>query len=61
MDLHSLLKPTGILAFLLFFATFLFGLKRWNFKVHKRLAVAAVITALVHALLVIVYFWPDVF
>jgi hypothetical protein len=61
MDLHSLLRPTGILAFLLFFTTFLFGLKRWNFKVHKRLAVAAVIAACIHALLVIVYNWPDVF
>ena len=60
MDLHSLLKPTGILTFLLFFVTFLFGLKRWNFKVHKRLAVAAVVMAVVHALLVIVYFWPDI-
>jgi len=60
MDLHSLLKPMGMLAYLLFFATFLFGLKRWNFKVHKRLAVAAIIAATIHALLVIIYFWPDI-
>lgn len=61
MDLHSLLKPIGILTYLLFFTTFLFGLKRWNFKVHKRLAVAAIIVGSIHALLVIIYFWPDIF
>ena len=61
MGIGDFLKPLGMLAYLLVLLTFLFGLFRWNFKVHKKLGIAAVILATLHAILVLVYVFPDVF
>jgi len=61
MELHDILKPLGILAYLMVGITFLFGIKRWNFKVHRWLAIITVIMATAHGILVAWYFWPDVF
>lgn len=53
--LASLIIPLGILTYLSVLLGIISGIRRWRLKVHKTIAVIAIILATLHAALV-VYF-----
>jgi len=61
MELQDILKPLGILAYLMVGIAFLFGIMRWKFKVHRWLGIIAIILATIHGVLVAWATWPDLF
>ena len=56
MDIIKIIKPLGILTYLLVLATIISGLLRIKMKNHKLLAFTAIALATIHAALVLIYF-----
>ncbi|MCB4792277.1 MAG: hypothetical protein LHV68_10385 [Elusimicrobia bacterium] len=54
MQIHTLIKPLGIIAYSLVFITALSGLLRWKLKYHKFLAFSAIILATIHFIIVVI-------
>lgn len=53
MNIHNFVIPSGLTTYSLLVITFLFGLFKWNFKYHRLLAIATLIAASIHLILVI--------
>ena len=52
MELHELVKPLGILTYVVIAVTVFSGVRHWKLPYHKWLAAACVLVATLHALLV---------
>lgn len=55
MNLYSVVKPLGILTYILLLLTIISGWKKWGIKKHTRIAIITIIAASVHALMVILF------
>ena len=55
MELWMFIKPLGIVAYSLVAITAISGLLKWKLKIHKNIAITAVILATMHAVLVIFF------
>jgi hypothetical protein len=54
--LANLIIPLGILTYLSVILGIISGLRRWKLKVHKTIALVAIILATLHAALVIYFY-----
>lgn len=56
MDLFTLIKLIGAVAYLSILFGLISGLKRWRLTFHKACAFCGVIAATIHILLILIYF-----
>lgn len=55
MEIYTLIKPLGIITYVLLIFAALSGILRWKLKNHKLLAILALLLASIHAVIVIFY------